>query len=198
MKLKPRSMGLTVLVAVLITISTACNKKVTVANVPTGISQTTVQEWFQAAGAFQLGAKYTRQLTEATITLHSQFPDELTYQKTLTAFGTASQIGIQASHYLEGVPQNWNQSIVTQVTNYLNLFAAQVQISLTDGLAHVKNQQSLASLQNTITLLQGVIKTIQALVTPSTVGTTGMVTWPTLWATEPEPAAWYILKTGGV
>lgn len=153
------------LVGVLL-VSLACQKKV-VTNVPAGISQGVVQTWYSAAGDFQLAARYSKQLTDATIQLRADFPDQATYEKTLAALGAIDVIGIQASQFLETVPQNWNQPVASKVAGYLDQISAQMSIALDDGLLHVKNPQKLAALQTTISLLRGVVTTISALTKPA-------------------------------
>jgi len=155
-----------VLTVVMLGASIGCTKK-TVTNVPTGISPASVQLWYNAAGNIQLVAKYTRELTNATVQLKSEFPDGDTYQKTLEAFGRIDQLGIQASQFLETVPENWDAPTATKVAGYLDQMAAQLSVALDDGFAHVKNPSSLATYQTTIRLLRGVIKTAAAVTRPA-------------------------------
>ena len=153
--------------ALLTFVTPGCHRQVVVTNTPAGVSPNAVANWYAATGEFKLAADYTKQLTEATIALHAEggvFPDEDTYQKTLAALGRAAQIEVQASQFLNTVPNNWNQDISKQVAGYANDLATQVQLALDDGLAHVKNQDKLSALKTTMTLLHGVIATIAKLV----------------------------------
>lgn len=154
-RLKARSLGLTLLVAMMVT---GCHRQVHVVNVPTGVTEAQVQRWYAATGAFKVAAQSTNKLTDAAIALHGEFPDENTYQKTVEALGRMSQLEAQAGIFLDGVPQNWNQSVAQQVQNYSTQLQAQANIALDDGLAHVKNPDKLTAIRLTITLVQSAIQ----------------------------------------
>lgn len=167
LKLKPRSLGLSVLVAVLagfLMVSTvACHRAVHVKNVPTGVSEQSVKNWYAAVGAFKMAAETTQKLTNSAIALHSEFPDEASYQKTLEGLGRMAQVEAQAAQFLDTAPQNWNQPIATQIQSYANSLAGLLTTSVEDGLAHVKNPTTAAALKTTVSLLRGAIQTAAAL-----------------------------------
>lgn len=167
MKLNSRSLGMTWLVVILLVISmsTACHRQMVVTNLPTGVTQQQVQNWYAAVGIFKMAAETTQSLTNAAISMHLDFPDEATYQKTLEALGNMAQIEAQAGMYLDTVPNNWNQPISTQVKNYANQLSVLAKTALTDGLAHVKNPTKVAAIK---TLIDGLNLTIQTAVTLTT------------------------------
>lgn len=147
-------------------VETGCHRKVVVTNLPAGVTNQQVTNWYTAVGAFKEAAQTTKKLTDAAIALHTDFPDEATYQKTLQALGEMAQVEAQAALFLDTVPQNWNQSTATQVKNYTDQLSKQAQIALDDGLAHVKNSTTLTAIQTTISLLRAAITTVITLTQP--------------------------------
>lgn len=142
-----------------------CHRQVHVANVPVGVGEGQVKNWYAATGAFKVAAENTEKITAAVVQLHKEFPDEATYQKTLEALGRMAQTEAQAAIYLDTVPQNWGKPVAQQVKGYTDALSTQAKIALDDGLAHVKNKTAVAAIQTSISLLQAAITTAITLTT---------------------------------
>lgn len=155
------------LLGVMLLIAPACNKKVVVANVPTGVSATAVADWYTADGIYKEIGSTTKQLLDATIQLKSEFPDQDTYDKTIQGFAQASQIGIQAGTYLQAVPQTWNGDVSAKVASYANQIQTQINMALNDGLSHVKDSAKKKAMLTLVATVNTAIKTAIALNTPA-------------------------------
>lgn len=142
-----------------------CHKKVVV-NTPAGVSSTEVGNWYEVVGANQAISHSAKQLTDLAISLHNQFPSESSYQTTLAALGKLDVVGLQATAYLETVPQNWNQPTATKIGGYLDQLLAQLQIATTSGLDGVKDPTTKAAvnalLQSIRTALQLQVSLVQS------------------------------------
>src|SRR5438105_18067 len=97
--------SMTLLVIASMGMTTACNR-VHVTNTPVGIVDKEVALWFQATGAVKTWSDASLALTQAAVNLHSEFPDETTYQRVLAGLGRENQIGLQAAEFLQTVPQH--------------------------------------------------------------------------------------------
>lgn len=139
MKSKYKFQMFVVLVIIFIATTFGCHRKVVVTDVPVGISVQSVQNWYAAVGIYKEMGEYTKQLTNATIQLRSQFPSQEAYDKTLTGFAKADQIGIQGGLYLQSVPATWTDNTGTKVADYANQISAQIDLAVNDGLAGVKD-----------------------------------------------------------
>lgn len=165
MRLKSRSLGMTLLIFLLAFGTVDCHRQVHVANVPTGVAEKTVADWYAATGAFKIAGERTRDLVKTAVQLHDQFPDEATYQKTLEALGKMQQIEAQAALFLDQQPENWNQPIKAQVQNYVNALSTQAKVAFDDGLFQIKNPTTVAALKVTVNLINGAIQTTITLAT---------------------------------
>lgn len=165
--LKARSLGLTVFVASMLFLSPACHRQVAIQNVPPNISQQAVTNWYAAVGLYKTLGSTTEQLTNAVIQLKADFPDQASYDATLQGLGRASQIGIQAGLYLQTVPTTWDGNVSQKVAAYANQIQDQVNFSVNDGIAHVKNPTSQKALLALVATINASIKTAIAWNTPA-------------------------------
>lgn len=155
------------LLGVALLITPACHRKVVVANVPVGISATTVANWYAATGIYQQVGVTTKQLLSATIQLKSEFPDTETYDKTMQGFGTAAQVGVQAGIYLQSVPQTWDANVSTKVAAYADQIQSQINMAVNDGLSHVKDSSKKQAILTLVATVNTAVKTAIALNTPA-------------------------------
>lgn len=164
MKLKPRSLGCTVLVlALTLGIGVGCHRKVVITDVPTGTSTVAVTNWYAAVGIYKEMGTYTKQLTDAAIQLKPQFPSKDAYDTVLTGIGKADQLGIQGGVYLQSVPNTWNSTTQQKITDYSTQITNQLNMAISDGLAGVKDSAEKQALLAALATVNTAMKTAIAL-----------------------------------
>lgn len=157
---------LSALASTMITTTVACNR-VHVVNAPPGVIDTEVAAWYQATGAVKVWSDTGLQLTQTAISLHSQFPNEDMYQKTLAGLGKISQVGLQATSFLGKVPQHFDSTSQSQLGNYLDQALAMLDDATQSGLDQVKDPTMKQTVDTLITVLRSSLKTIFALTKPA-------------------------------
>lgn len=165
LRMKYRSLGLTVLALAMLT-TAACNR-VHVTNVPAGVSDKEVALWFQATGATQTWAETGLNLTKAAISLHDQFPNEDLYQKVLAGLGKQAQFGAEASNFLKTVPQHFDGGTQTQLANYLDGGIAALDDATQVDLLQIKDQNTKNAVHALADTLRASLRTVFALVKPA-------------------------------
>ena len=151
--------------------SVGCHRKVVVTNTPTGVSATSVQNWYAAVGIYKEIGDYTNQLTQATIQLKADFPSQDAYDATLAGFGRADQIGIQAGLYLQSVPQTWQDTTGVRISDYATQIANQVDLAVNSGLSGVKDSAKKQAILTLVASVKLAVSTAVALNKPATGGT---------------------------
>jgi hypothetical protein len=143
-----------------------CAAHNTVTNLPTGVTQTQVNNWTTAVNAVQQLSNVVHAATNATITLRQQnvFNDTPAYTAALNAEGKAAEAIATAAQFLNGVPNNWGASTQQQVGSYITLALQALQSANATGILGVKDPTSgqLVStlISNGITLAQTIINAV--------------------------------------
>jgi len=112
-----------------------------VTGAPAGVSVQQVQQWDAAVANLQKIATVTSSLRQAVMSLNRSgaFPDGDAYTQTLVGIARIDTAQIQASRFLESVPDDWTQPTQQRVQAYIS----QVQQALTgltsSGAAGIKD-----------------------------------------------------------
>jgi hypothetical protein len=140
-----------------------------VTNLPPGVTQTQVTNWFAAEGALQTIAQSTSALRQSVIAVHgianTPLPDGPLYMGFLQSIGKIDQAQIAAANFLNGVPRTWGTSISTQIAGWANGILDAAKSMVNSGAASIKNPNSQKQMSDFLTDIQDAA---QLLVTLST------------------------------
>jgi hypothetical protein len=129
-----------------------------ITNLPPGVSETEVRDWYAATAALNDVSKLTKAATDAVISLHKSksLPGgEAEYQSVLETFAKIDQVGIHASNTLKGAAQNFG-SVKSQVKPDVQSIADQLTKALADNTlkTNATTKTILQSLQLAVVALQ--------------------------------------------
>jgi hypothetical protein len=146
-------------------------RQTTITNLPPGVTQAQVQSWDSAVANLHNIAIANDDFRIAIIQLHGMvnasgqpiIPSGQVYVDLLTASGKIAQAENAASVYLNGVPQNWNQTIAMQVGAYTAQISIALQTLNSEGIAAVKNASNAAQINGFISNITSAVQIIAAL-----------------------------------
>lgn len=93
-----------------------CMRKTgSIANVPTGVSEAEVKDWYAATGAIAIVGNSTEAATNLAISINRADPTNPDYQKMLSVFGHIAQGGISAGNVLSASPEHFTASTRDQI-----------------------------------------------------------------------------------
>lgn len=137
-------------------VADGCRHTTNVTNLPTGVTQTQVQNWDSAVKDLATIATVTHTAQQLVLTLHASTvtvngatSTVLTgpaYDALVTDLAKVDQAQIDASKFLKTVPQNWGQSTQTQISSYITAITAALADATANGLVGVKNANAQAQL----------------------------------------------------
>lgn len=151
---------ITLLFLVLIT---SCHQ-VKINNAPPGVNQQAVSDWYTATGAIQEVSRVAKQAPSVLKTLHSSgaFDDEY-YVKALQLVKLLDEAGIHTTTVLQQSPNNFNQSVRSQILSDIQLVSNELVKFNNEGGTHIKNLASMTAINNLIAsanLAVGVLQTL--------------------------------------
>ena len=142
-----------------------CQKKVTVTNLPPGVTQTQVNSYYTAVGISKTIANSADNITDAVIQLNREgiFPDGAAYANTLRSLGKIAQAGKRADAALKEAPQYFGArekavvySLIQDVADELNT----VELQSTLGIKSDQAKATIVALTKTIELALQTARTI--------------------------------------
>lgn len=148
---------------VFICIGCAASNKVTVTNLPPGVSNQAVVNWIDATSDLDKAFAVTHAVKQSVIGIRNAggWTDDASYAAALNGIGKALQLEIAGADALKQQPNNWAASVTTQVAGYATEAATALQDVISAGTIGVKNTtvqgQLLASLQSGLAVLKLVL-----------------------------------------
>jgi len=144
-----------------------CRHTTTVTNLPTGVTQTQVQNWDSAVRDLNVMADSIHAASQLVQTLHNTtivsngatsvvLPSGKAFDTLTADLAKADQAEILAAEFLKTVPNNWGQSTQTQIASYISAVTAAIADATANGLAGITNSQSQAQVAQ---LLQAIAST---------------------------------------
>lgn len=154
-------------------VTSSCGKKIKVTNVPVGVPEQRVVNWFAAVGALEDATSVTDAAKTAVIQLNKTvgpdgnpiLPDGSAYAGILTSVGKALQLEGEAARFLKTVPKTWDESTQTKLLSWIDPILAELQNINTLGVTGIKNPQSLQRINGFITQIRMSIQLIRGLIT---------------------------------
>lgn len=154
-------------------VTSSCGNKIKVTNVPVGVPEQEVVNWFAAVGALEDATFVTDAVKTAVIQLNKTvgpdgnpiLPDGPAYAGILTSIGKALQLEGEAARFLKTVPKTWDESTQKQLLSWIDPILAELQNINTLGVTGIKNPQSLQRINEFITQIRMSIQLIKGLIT---------------------------------
>lgn len=121
-----RSLSAVLILAVMLG---GCANHTVVTALPPGVTQTQVNAWTTAVNDLKTISDATHAIQVGVITANRNglFPDGNAYAATVTAIGRADALELQATQFLQSVPNNFGQPIQTQLMNFTTQIISQLQ-----------------------------------------------------------------------
>lgn len=163
---------------------TGCQKK-HIANVPPGVSESQVNDWYTATGAVSIVADNTKAAVDLIVDLNhnGEFPDGDAYNQTLSVFGGIAQGGIHARNVLSAMPENFNEDTRSQIVDFATTALAELakwQLSRQSSGMRTANVDGAAGMQKVNDLTASIKKALeklQSLKTPAATSNMFLDTW---------------------
>ncbi len=136
------------LLLVSVTLAPACRRKqVRVTNLPEGVSEQEVQNWFTATGAMRTIAKSMVHAQDFVIQLNRAgvFPDGEPYRRTMVSFKRIAEEGQRVDAFLENYPNRFGGNIQTKLREFADFARAELDQAIVDGSLGIKNENSQES-----------------------------------------------------
>lgn len=143
----------------------ACHRHMTVTNLPPGVSNTVVVNWYTAAGAVKTVSDVTNNATDAIISANHQglFPDGDSYKAALTSLGKIAVAGQHMSNVLQQAPQNFTSGTKNQIAGDLTVITTELDNAQTQALVGIKDKNTQAAVKLLLASIESALKTLQAL-----------------------------------
>jgi len=128
-----------------------------VTGAPAGVSVQQVQQWDAAVANLQKIATVTTTLRQSVMALNrtGAFPDSDAYAQTLTGIARIDSAQIQASRFLESVPDDWTLPTQLRVQAYIQQIQQALTGLATSGVAGIKNANSQKQVSQLVSELIG-------------------------------------------
>lgn len=133
-----------------------CAVRVThVTNLPPGVSEQEVKNWYTATGTLHKIADVTHAVQEAVISFNHAgvFPDGPAYVATLQDLGKIKILQEDSAKYLATVPQTFGQPTKDKLKSNMTAISALIQDMNTRGITGIKNADSAKSINAQISQL---------------------------------------------
>jgi hypothetical protein len=123
-----------------------------ITNLPPGVSEQSVKNWYSAVGAMKKirDIDHSLYLTVTSLRDNKVWTDDASYTVALTSVGRLEATEIEANQFLESVPNDWSQPTQLKMQNYMNAISAAIQDLNTGGVTGIKDAGTLASVNNSI------------------------------------------------
>jgi hypothetical protein len=126
-----------------------------VTNLPVGVSEQAVKNWYSATGAVKTIATQNAAAFTAVKELRTigVFPNDEAYEYTVIALGRIAQINEDAVQFLQSVPNDWSKNTQQKMAAYMNEISGLLQKLNAQGVTGIKNPDSLTSVNKLIALV---------------------------------------------
>ena len=147
-----------VLVVLLMALAIGCPKKpVHVTNLPPGVTETQVQNWYTAVGVVNTISRDSLAVSNALIQLNRQgvFPDGNAYAAALAAMGRIDRAGMETDTMLRKAPQNFTaaqKDLVLQFAKTASIELQNLQTQLALGIRDPNAQKTVTTVMTTLQL----------------------------------------------
>jgi hypothetical protein len=160
------------LLALSLALSGCAARTKNVTNLPTGVTQTQVQNWDTAVAKLHEIASTVSTLRQTVIGLNKTtyvnaqgqtevvLPDGPNYASALRAIGKIDQLQISAANYLQGVPKNWGGSTQATVNGYIVGIQQAITDLVNQGTVGIKNSSSQSQVNQLIANLSATAQLI--------------------------------------
>jgi hypothetical protein len=140
----------------------SCHRVNHVTNLPPGVNEQEVKDWYAATGALSVIADNTKAATDIAIDLNHQgmFHDGPAYNTTLTVLARISQGGIHASNMLRAMPEHFDANARLQLSAFADDALAQAQKAVDEGMGGVGDQSGRQKLTDMLRGIQSALRII--------------------------------------
>lgn len=144
-----------------------CHRKIVVTNLPPGVSQQQVIDWYTATGALKVIAETSNSAMTSLVQMNrtGAFPDGPSYVATISAMGRMSQAGLHAKSILEAAPDNFNLGTRQRITGDVQIMLKELETLNQYGLVGIKDPQTKLIVQAWLRTFETAINVENALVT---------------------------------
>ena len=164
MKWKRSLLAISLLVLLLPGLSCA-RKQITVTDLPPGVSETEVKNWYVATGAMLVIAEGTEDATDFVISLRESgvFSDDAAYVSTLKALKRVATTGKSASSFLEQVPNTFGLDTTGKLVEFADIAVIEVQAAIDQGTIGIGDDASRARFKRILGLVQIALRTLRTI-----------------------------------
>jgi hypothetical protein len=108
-----------------------CANRTVVTGLPAGVTNAQINAWTSSVSYLKNISDLTHAVQVAVITANRNglFKDGLAYASTVTAIGRADALELQATQFLQSVPNSFGQPIQTQLMSYTTQILSQLQLA---------------------------------------------------------------------
>jgi hypothetical protein len=147
-------------------VQVGCTKRVTtVTNLPTGVSEKEVQNWYAATGMALFAATTLNDATKALVDLNRQgfFKDGPAYGASLGALQKMLQAQKEVDEFLRATPQQFGKLAGTKLDAFADILVTEAQTANFQAMAGIKDPNKAQELVGIITKIQALAGSVRLL-----------------------------------